>query len=128
MAVIYGFFFILLSAIARMSETIYDLSVDMSIPSYYRLIALEMFYMLVLFAGLAMGIFGLGLYWSMTRLLVPKVLRNSLLVVVLMLPLFFSIAIGFMLRMSLFLIACESIVISLGPIFIYSLRRKTGFF
>ncbi len=98
---------------------------DIAIDIDFRLNGAKVFYLLVLFVGMGTAGFGAGLLETATKMAVSKVFTLGLLMVTLTLPLFFSAMIGLLIRMSLFTIVAESIIIEmLAIVLIYMTMFK----
>ena len=127
MAVVYGFFFILLSAVATMASEFVNFINDSSIDFFIRYTGSFVFYGLVLIIGLGTAGFGSGLNETAVKMAVSKSFTWGLLIVTVTLPLFFVAVIGLLLRMAPLLILAESFITEVFALFlIYTSKvRKT---
>ena len=127
MAVVYGFFFILLSAVATIASEFVNFINDSSIDFFIRYTRSFVFYGLVLIIGLGTAGFGSGLNETAVKLAVSKSFTWGFLIVTVTLPLFFVAVIGLLLRMAPGLILAESFITEVFALFlIYTSKvRKT---
>jgi hypothetical protein len=121
MAVVYGFFFIFLSAIATMAPKITELYESTAFDDLYRMVGALAFYLLVLFSAMAMASLGGGLMKSINTMGLDTFYRMGFIFLMSILPLFYSLSIGFILHLDLWLILIESLVIF---IYILWIQRK----
>jgi len=119
MAVIYGFFFILLSAIVAMAGQYRDFVHDLNVDPLQKFLGLATFYLLVMFAGFGTAGFGAGLSDAARKMAVSDTFTESLMIVTLTLPLIYSASIGFLVGMPWFVVTPESIIVEL-----YALERS----
>ena len=123
MSSIYGFFFILLSAIAVIAPEVRDLSRFVSDPNYL-LWSGRLFYLLVLVCALAMSNLGAGLYSSLVQMRVDVIYKAAIGLLVIVVPLLFVLSIGFILVEEMGIILAEAAVILIGSVIMLYMVRK----
>ncbi len=125
MAVVYGFFFILLSAFAGMTPEVRDMYIADSAIYSYGWFAAGTYYLLVLVSAMSMVLLGNGLIRSLKTMAVDESYRVGFVLLATALPLFYSIVIGFLVNLESGLIIFQTgIILALISWRGYALRKK----
>lgn len=124
MAVIYGFFFILLSAFAGMTPVVREIYIADPAISSYGWLAANTYYLLVLISAMSMVLLGDGLIRSLKTMAVDESYRIGFALLAAALPLFYSIVIGFLVNLELWLIIIQTGIILFLIIWRAHARRK----